>query len=162
MKACYPGTFDPITLGHLDIIERAAKIYDEIDVLIMSNPRKQCVFSEAERKDMIERAIASLPCRNRIKVMVGEGLTVNLAERLGASVIIRGIRAVSDYEYELTQATANMILNHEIETVLMIARPEYSFLSSSAVKEIAEYNGDISKLMPAELIQEVMGRMKKK
>lgn len=160
MKVCYPGTFDPITLGHLDIIERAARLYDEVYVMINHNPRKQCVFSEEERKDMIERSIASLPCAERIHVVIGEGLTVNAAEKLGCSTIIRGIRAVSDYEYELSQATANMMLNSKVETVFLISRPEYSFLSSSTVKEIAENNGDISKLMPDAIVNEVSERMK--
>lgn len=160
MKACYPGTFDPITKGHLDIIERAASLFDEVVVLINHNPRKKCVWSEAERKDMIERCVASLPDHKKITVQIGNGLTVNYADRIGAGVIIRGIRAVSDYEYELTQATANMMLDGKIETVFLIARPEYSFLSSSAVKEIAENGGDITKLMPAEIVNEVKERMK--
>lgn len=160
MKACYPGTFDPITRGHLDIIERAAKLFDEVVVLINHNPRKKCIWSEEERKDMIERCIASLPDHQKISVQIGSGLTVNYADSIGAGVIIRGIRAVSDYEYELTQATANMMLDGKIETVFLIARPEYSFLSSSAVKEIAENGGDITKLMPPEIIDEVLDRMK--
>lgn len=160
MKACYPGTFDPITKGHLDIIERAAGLFDEVVVLINHNPRKKCVWSEEERKDMIERCVASLPDHEKISVQIGNGLTVNYADRIGAGVIIRGIRAVSDYEYELTQATANMMLDGKIETVFLIARPEYSFLSSSAVKEIAENGGDITKLMPVEIVDEVKERMK--
>lgn len=160
MKVCYPGTFDPITLGHLDIIERAASLYDEVYVMINHNPRKHCVFSEEERKDMIERSIATLPCANRVHVVIGEGLTVNAAAELGCSSIIRGIRAVSDYEYELSQATANMMLNNKVETVFLISRPEYSFLSSSTVKEIAENDGDISKLMPEAIVKEVSQRMK--
>lgn len=159
-KVCYPGTFDPITLGHLDIIERAAKLYDEVIVMINHNPRKHCVFTEDERKDMIERSIATLPCANRVHVVIGEGLTVNAAAALGCSTIIRGIRAVSDYEYELSQATANMMLNNKVETVFLISRPEYSFLSSSTVKEIAENNGDITKLMPSVIVKEVTERMK--
>ncbi len=158
MKACYPGSFDPITNGHLDIIERAANIYDEVIVLIMHNPRKKCTFDEDERKEMIERCIALLPNHEKIKVMIGSGLTVHVAKSVGANVIIRGIRAVSDYEYELTQATANMMLDGTIETSLMIARPEYSFLSSSAVKEIAMNHGDISKLIPEIILDQVLAR----
>lgn len=160
MKACYPGTFDPITKGHLDIIERAAGLFDEVVVLINHNPRKKCIWTEEERKNMIERCISSLPEHHKISVQIGSGLTVNYADSIGAGVIIRGIRAVSDYEYELTQATANMMLDGKIETVFLIARPEYSFLSSSAVKEIAENGGDITKLMPPEIVDEVIDRMK--
>ena len=133
MKACYPGTFDPITKGHLDIIIRAASIFDEVVVLIMNNPRKKCVFSVEERKEMIERCI-NIP---NVKVEIGEGLTVEYAKKINAKVIIRGIRAVSDYEYELQQATANLMLDEDIETLFFIAKPKYSFLSSSVVKEIA-------------------------
>ena len=143
MKACYPGTFDPITNGHIDIIARAAQMFDEVVVLIMHNPSKKCLFSEEERKHFIEQSIAELPNADKIRVMIGSGLTVNYAASIGASAIIRGIRAVSDYEYELMQATANLHLNDKVETLLLIARPEYSFLSSSVVKEIGVNNGDI-------------------
>ncbi|MBR2990559.1 MAG: pantetheine-phosphate adenylyltransferase, partial [Solobacterium sp.] len=129
MKACYPGTFDPITKGHLDVIERASKMFDELDVLIMRNVRKQSTFSEEERLHLIEEAVRTLPEHDNIHVMIGTGLTVEMARKIGAKSIIRGIRAVSDYEYELQQATGNQVLAPEIETVFIIARPEYSFLS---------------------------------
>ena len=148
MKACYPGTFDPITNGHIDIIARASQMFDEVIVLIMRNPSKNCLFSEEERKVFIEESVAVLPQAGKIRVMIGSGLTVDYAASIGASAIIRGIRAVSDYEYELMQATANMYLNSSVETLLMIARPEYSFLSSSVVKEIGINRGDISALVP--------------
>jgi pantetheine-phosphate adenylyltransferase len=152
MKACYPGTFDPITNGHLDLIQRASRMFDEVDVLIMKNPRKKAMFTEAERTKMIRKCVASLP---NVHVVVGEGLTVDYAARTGAGVIIRGIRAVADYEYELQQATANMMLNPDIETLFFVARPAYSFLSSSVAKEIGMNGGDISKIVPAEIIPEV-------
>lgn len=162
MKACYPGTFDPITNGHLDIIERASRMFDEVDVLIMVNPRKSCVFSVEERKDMIERCIQILPTKDKIKVMIGSGLTVDFAKEIGAGAIVRGIRAVSDYEYELQQATANLMLNDEIETLFFIARPEYSFLSSSVVKEIAQNGGDVTNLVPKTIRAEVTDTVKKR
>ena len=155
MKACYPGTFDPITNGHIDIIERASQMFDEVIVLIMRNPTKKCLFSEEERKSFIEESVADLPNAGKIRVMIGSGLTVEFAASIGASAIIRGIRAVSDYEYELMQATANMHLNSSIETLLLIARPEYSFLSSSVVKEIGVNHGDISALVPAPILERV-------
>ncbi len=148
MKAVYPGTFDPITNGHLDIIERAAGMFDEVVVLIMHNPAKKCLFSEEERKDLIEASIAGIPGAERITVASGSGLTVEFAASIGASAIIRGIRAVSDYEYELMQATANMYLNDSVETLLLIARPQYSFLSSSVIKEIGLNHGEIRGLVP--------------
>ncbi len=155
MKACYPGTFDPITKGHLDIIQRASRMFDEVVVLIMHNPSKTCLFSEEERKEMIEESIAGIAHPERVRVMIGSGLTAMFAESIGASALIRGIRAVTDYEYELMQATANMHLNEKIETLLMIARPEYSFLSSSVVKEIGLNQGDFSGMIPAEIYGKV-------
>ncbi len=162
MKAVYSGTFDPITNGHLDIIERASHLFDEVIVLIMRNPKKVCLFSEEERKNMIEKSLASLPHVSNVRVVIGQGLTVNMAKQLGAVAIVRGIRAVTDYEYELTQATANKMLDDEIETMLIIARPEYSFLSSSVVKEIALYQGKIDGMVPAVIQEEVSERFAEK
>lgn len=159
MKACYPGTFDPITVGHLDIIERASNMFEEVVVLIMRNPNKQCLFSEQERRDMIEASVRSLPNADRIRVMIGSGLTVDYVSSIGAGIIIRGIRAVTDYEYELLQATANMHLNSSIETLLLIARPEYSFLSSSVVKEIGMNSGDITGMVPPVIQEQVSNQL---
>ncbi len=160
MKACYPGTFDPLTIGHLDIIERATNIFDEVVVLINHNPRKQCLFTEEERKSMIEKSIATLPNASKITVKIGKGLTVNITEQLGAKTMIRGIRAVTDYEYELATATANMKINPNVETFFLIARPEYTFLSSSTVKEIAMNDGDITEFVPSPILQDVIERLK--
>ena len=159
MKACYPGTFDPITLGHVDIIERAAAIFDEVDVLLMVNPRKKCVFNAEERKKMIEDSLRSRGTCGNVKVVIGEGLTVDFAKKTGSKAIVRGIRAVTDYEYELQQATANLMLDPEIETMFLIAKPEYSFLSSSVVKEIALNDGDISRMVPPEVTDAVKKTM---
>jgi len=155
MKACYPGTFDPITNGHLDIVKRAAKMFDELDVFIMVNPRKQCVFSAEERKQMIVDSLQSIGAPSNVKVFVGSGLTVEMARKHGCGAIIRGIRAVSDYEYELQQATANMMLDHDFETLFLIAKPQYSFLSSSVVKEIAMNRGEILNLVPTQIISRI-------
>ena len=116
IKAIYPGTFDPITVGHLDVIKRASKIYDKLIVAVMENNKKNCTFTEAERKAMIEKCIKDLP---NVQVVVGDGLTVDFAKKNKCNVIIRGIRAVSDYESELALATANMSLDNKIETVFM-------------------------------------------
>lgn len=159
MKVCYPGTFDPITKGHLDIIERASKQFDEVVVLVMSNPNKKSLFSKDERKELIENTLEEVGGLQNVKVVVGDGLTVEMAKELGATALIRGIRAVSDYEYELQQATANMVLDENIETIFMIAKPKYSFLSSSIVKEIAHYDGDISEFIPSCIIDDVMKKM---
>lgn len=162
MKACYPGTFDPITNGHLDIIERSAHVFDEVDVLIMTNPRKINIFSEAERKEMIEKSLAPLSGCKNVHVRIGEGLTVDFARKIGASAIVRGIRAVSDYEYELQQATANQMLDDTIETLFFIARPVYSFLSSSVVREIAANGGSIESMVPSAICQMVKRKLEKR
>ena len=158
IKAFYPGTFDPITVGHLDIIKRSAKIYDQIIVAVMENKNKHCTFSKEERVELIKECVKDLP---NVTVVFGEGLTVDLAKQLDCKVIVRGIRAVSDYEYELGLATANMNLNNEIETVFMVAKPELSFLSSSIAKEIASFNGDISSYIPSAIIDKVSKKLYK-
>ncbi|MEG0077821.1 pantetheine-phosphate adenylyltransferase [Anaerorhabdus sp.] len=156
--ACYPGSFDPITNGHLDIIKRASKVFDEVYVTIMVNPKKKVTFDQQERKEMIEQCTKDLP---NVKVVIGNGLTVDFATKLNATALIRGIRAVADYEYELQQATANMMLNENIETFFFVARPEYSFLSSSVAKEIAINGGDISKFIPEAIKDRVNNELKK-
>ena len=156
IKAIYPGTFDPITVGHLDVILRSAKIYDKLIVAVMENRAKKCTFSKEERKQMIEKCIEGL---ENVEVVIGEGLTVNLANLYDCRILIRGVRAVSDYESELALATANMNLNPEVETVFMVSKPELSFLSSSVAKEIASFNGDISDYIPAQIIKEVSKKL---
>ena len=156
IKAIYPGTFDPITVGHLDVIRRAARIYDHLIVAVMENRNKKCTFSKEERKEMIEKCISDL---ENVTVVIGEGLTVNLARDFDCRIMIRGIRAVSDYESELALATANMQLNENIETVFMVAKPELSFLSSSIAKEIAAFKGDIRSYIPEAILKEVSEKL---
>lgn len=145
MKAVYPGSFDPVTYGHLDIIERASKLYDELVILIMPNDAKKGLFDYQERKELIEVCIKDL---KNVSVQIGEGLTVDCAQKINANVIVRGIRAVSDYEYEMQLATANMTLNPNIETIFLLAHPLHSFLSSSTAKTVAANNGDLTKMVP--------------
>jgi len=156
MKAMYPGTFDPITNGHLDVIKRSSKLFDELIIVIMVNTKKNCTFDAETRKAMIEKCIAGL---SNVKVEIGTGLTVDYAKKLGCKALIRGIRAVADYEYELSQATTNMMLDNEIETVFLVAKPEFSFLSSSVAKEIAHFNGDISMFIPEPIKDEVIDKL---
>ncbi len=158
IKAIYPGTFDPITVGHLDVIERAARTYDRLIIAVMENRSKTCTFSKEERKAMIEKCCSKIP---NIKVVIGSGLTVDLAAKHKCKVIVRGIRAVSDYESELALATANLNLNDSIETILMVAKPELSFLSSSIAKEIASFGGSIKDYIPAPIIAEVSKKLYK-
>ena len=158
IKAIYPGTFDPITVGHLDVIKRSAKIYDKLYIAVMENRNKNCTFTRVERIKMIKKCTRNI---KNIEVVSGDGLTVDMAKKLGCNIIIRGIRAVSDYESELALATANMNLNSNIETVFMVAKPELSFLSSSVAKEIASFNGDISSYIPKQIIKEVSKKLYK-
>ena len=157
-KAIYPGTFDPITVGHLDVIRRASRIYDKLYIAVMENRSKHCTFTDEERKELIEKCVEDLP---NVEAIVGSGLTVTMAKELGCKVIVRGIRAVSDYESELALATANMKLDEEIETIFLVAKPELSFLSSSIAKEIASFNGDISPYIPEKIIGEVSKKLYK-
>lgn len=159
IKAIYPGTFDPITEGHLDVIKRASKVYDKLIVAVMENKNKSCTFTKDERMEMIKKCTKDL---KNVEVIIGEGLTVELAKKYNCRVMVRGIRAVSDYESELALATANMNLNKDIETVFMVAKPELSFLSSSVAKEIASFNGDISPYIPKKIIKEVSKKLYKK
>ncbi|MBR0461555.1 MAG: pantetheine-phosphate adenylyltransferase [Erysipelotrichaceae bacterium] len=156
-KAIYPGTFDPITEGHVDVIRRAAKTFDEVYVAVMQNKTKVCTYTLEERLKFIRKCTRNI---KNVHVVSDDGLTVDLAKKLGCSVIIRGIRAVTDYEYELAQATANMMLNDKVETYLMVAKPELSFISSSIVKEMAYFGGDITKYIPKVIYDDVIKKLK--
>jgi pantetheine-phosphate adenylyltransferase len=156
-KAMYPGTFDPVTIGHLDVIKRASTLFDHVYVVIMENKNKRVTFSAQERLDMILQIIQPF---DNVSAMIGNGLTVDYAKHIGANILIRGIRAVMDYEFELQQATANMTLSPDIETVFLLTRPEYSFMSSSAVKEIALNHGDISSFVPTPVLDMVKNKYK--
>ena len=145
MIASYPGSFDPVTYGHLDIIERASQLFDKLIIVIMENDEKKPAFSSSQRKELLEKCISHLP---NVSVKVGSGLTVDFAREHNCQVLIRGVRAVSDYEYEMQLATANMTLQPTIETIFLLARPQYSFLSSSTAKTIAKNGGDLSKFVP--------------
>jgi pantetheine-phosphate adenylyltransferase len=157
IKALYPGSFDPLTNGHLDVIKRASAIFDELEVVIMNNPNKAFTFSVEERIAMIKSIITKFP---NVTVSAQSGLTVDYAQRVGASVLVRGIRAVMDYEYELQQATANMILNPAIETVFLLTHPQWSFLSSSVVKQVALNKGDLTGFIPPEIKDVILTKYK--
>ncbi len=145
MKAIYPGSFDPVTNGHLDIIERAAKLVDELVVAVAVNLEKKSMFDAQERVDLLR-----LACRHleNVEVDYFHGLTVEYARKRDARLIIKGLRAVSDFEYELQQALMNKKLDDQIETMFMMTSAEYLFLSSSMVKQLAELNSDVSGLVP--------------
>ena len=155
--AVIPGTFDPITNGHLDIIERAAKIFCVLYVSVLNNSSKKPLFTIEERMEMIRQVTAHLP---NVQVESASGLTVDYAATRGATAIVRGLRAVSDFEYEMQIASMNRTLNAEIETFFVMTNTKYSFLSSSMVKEVAQYQGDISELVPEIVNEQVQAKFK--
>ncbi|MBC2026629.1 pantetheine-phosphate adenylyltransferase [Listeria welshimeri] len=156
--AVIPGTFDPITNGHLDIIERAAKIFDVLYVAVLNNSSKKPLFTVEERMEMIKQVTAHLP---NVAVESASGLTVDYAAKRDATAIVRGLRAVSDFEYEMQIASMNRTLNAEIETFFVMTNTKYSFLSSSMVKEVAQYHGDISELVPEMVNRAIQAKFNK-
>ena len=150
VTAIYPGSFDPPTNGHLDLVERGSKIFDELIVAVLRNSEKTPLFSIGERRNMLEELTSGF---KNVSVDVFDGLTVHYASRVKASAMLRGIRALSDYEYELQMALMNRKLRPELETVFMMPAEKYSYLSSRLVREVARLGGDISKLVP-ELVEQ--------
>ena len=154
-KAIYPGSFDPITFGHLDIIKRSAKIVDELVVGVLNNSAKNSLFSLEERVSMIKEMTKDLP---NVRVESFGGLLVDYMNEIGATIIIRGLRAVTDFEYELQIAQSNHVQNEEIETIFLTTNLKYSYLSSTIVKEFASYGGDISKFVPEQFIDRIYAK----
>ena len=154
-RAVYPGSFDPITFGHIDIIERSAKMVDELVIAVLRNSAKNSLFSLEERVNMIKEVTKDLP---NVKVETFDGLLVDYMRQIDATIIIRGLRAVTDFEYELQIAQMNHVLKDDAETIFLMTNLQYSYLSSSLVKEIASYGGDISKFVPNELIDRIYSK----
>lgn len=154
--AVYPGSFDPITNGHLDIIRRASKIYDQLIVGVLDNSSKKPMFSAEDRKEMIDEAIKDL---DNVTCDVFSGLLVDFAKIKGADVIVKGLRTVSDFEYELQMALLNKALNPEYETMFMMTDTMYSYISSSMVKEVAKYNGELNGLVPKHVITKLKDKI---
>ena len=151
-KAIYPGSFDPITNGHMDILIRASKVFDEVIVLVADNASKSHRFNATQRVEMIEEAIKEFKLSN-VKVDSTSGLSVQYAKKVGASHMIRGLRAVSDFEYEFQLAAANEYIDQTIDCVFFMSHNEKAFISSSAVNELYENGVDISKLVPASVLK---------
>ena len=151
-KAIYPGRFDPLTLGHLDIIERSARIVDELVVGVLNNSAKNSLFSLDERVSMIKEMTDSMP---NVTVTSFNGLLVDYMREIDATIIVRGLRAVTDFEYELQIAQTNHVENPEVETIFLTTSLQYSYLSSTIVKEFASYGGDLSKFVPARFIDRI-------
>ncbi len=157
--AICPGSFNPITLGHLDIIRRASKMFDHVIVAVLQNANKVCDFTVDERVDMIRDSIKDL---KNVSADSFDGLLAEYTKIKKASVIVKGLRAVSDFEYEFQMALVNQRINPEVETVFLTTSSEYMFLSSSSVREIAAHGGDISQFVPESIIDRVMDKYKER
>jgi pantetheine-phosphate adenylyltransferase len=151
-RAIYPGSFDPITFGHLDIIHRSSKIVDELVIGVLNNSAKNSLFSLEERVSMIKEMTKEY---SNVTVASFDGLLVDYMKEIGATIIIRGLRAVTDFEYELQIAQSNHVQNPEVETIFLTTNLKYSYLSSTIVKEFASYGGDISKFVPEQFIPKI-------
>lgn len=145
VRALFPGTFDPIHLGHIDIATRAARLFDQVIMAVYDKPLKNLMFSPEERISLAKEAFRDHP---KIEVMGYSGLTVDFASKIGAHVVVRGLRVFSDFEFEFRMALANQRLAHDIETIALITAEQHTFLSSSTVREIAMLNGDVSSMVP--------------
>ena len=158
-RAVYPGSFDPLTFGHLDIIERSSKMVDELVVGVLCNRAKNSLFSLEERVSMIKEVTKDLP---NVRVESFDGLLVDYMKEIDAKIIIRGLRAVTDFEYELQIAQSNHVQNEDVETVFLTCNLNYSYLSSTVVKEFATYGGDISKFVPKQFIERIYAKLQNK
>ncbi len=157
-RGLYPGSFDPVTLGHLDIIHRASELVDELIIGVLKNSTKRNLFSTEERIDLLKRVTADLP---NVRIISFDGLLVDCAMEYGTHTIIRGLRAVTDFEYELQLAQTNKRLRPDIDTVFLTTNVEYAYLSSSIVREIASYGGDISHFVPKCIMDDVYKKAKR-
>ena len=159
LRAIYPGSFDPVTFGHLDIILRAASIADELIVGILNNKAKTPLFSVEERVKMLEEVTKDFP---NIKIIPFEGLLVEFAKQMEAKVIVRGLRAITDFEYELQMSQTNHKIEPEIETLFLTTSLEFSFLSSTMVKEVASFGGDVTQFVPEVIVKKIKEKMEKR
>ncbi len=158
-KAIYPGSFDPVTMGHLDIIRRAAKLFDEVTVVVMNNVKKKNThaFTVEERVDFLQRCTKDLP---NVQIDFYSGLLAEYAKKAGAIAVVKGLRAVSDFEDEFQQSLTNKKLNPELETVFLTADADSMFLSSSVVKQVCSLGGDVSDFVPAEISEDIIKKLR--
>ncbi len=156
IKAVYPGSFDPVTNGHVDIIDRASKVFNQLIVAVLENPRKTPLFSIEERVKMLNRIIDRYP---NVEVDYYRGLLIEYSRKRGAKIIIKGLRAISDFEFEFQMALVNRKLDCEVETLFMMTNNKYSYISSSIVKEVASYGGEIKDLVPREVYPDIMKKI---
>ena len=159
LRAIYPGSFDPVTFGHLDIIKRSSRLVDELIVGVLNNKAKSPLFSVEERVRMLEEVTSDIP---NIRIIPFGGLLVDFARRVDAGMVIRGLRAITDFEYELQMAQTHHKLEPDLETAFLTTSLEYSYLSSTTVKEVAAFGGDISQFVPESVADRITEKMKKK
>jgi pantetheine-phosphate adenylyltransferase len=155
--ALYPGTFDPPTNGHVDIVQRGSLLFSHLTVGVLNNPGKDPLFTVEERVEMLREATAHIP---NVSVATFDGLTVEFARKLGATAVLRGIRAISDYEYEFQMALMNRRMAPEVETVFLQPAGRYSFVSSRMLKEVCSFGGDVSGLLPPNVLKRLQARVK--
>ena len=155
--AIYPGSFDPVTYGHIDIIKRSAKMVDKLIIGVLSNSSKTPLFSVEERVNILEKATKDM---ENVEIKAFKGLSVNFARENHAQVIVRGLRAVTDFEYELQMAQTNRVLAPDVDTVFLTTSLEYAYLSSTILKEVAHFGGDLSKFAPAEITDAVIEKIR--
>jgi pantetheine-phosphate adenylyltransferase len=158
MKAIYPGTFDPITFGHIDVIKRGSKIFSKLVVAIAENPVKKPLFSAREREEMVVESVKGI---KNVEVKIFDSLLVDFMKKENANIILRGLRETSDFPFEFQQAIVNSLIGKDIESVFVMTSPDYFYITSSVVKEIASYNGDISKFVPEKVEEKLKHKFKK-
>ena len=155
LRGIYPGSFDPVTYGHLDIIKRSCQMVDELIVGVLYNKAKMPLFSVEERVRMLEEVTKDIP---NVCVTSFEGLTIDFADKMDAHIIVRGLRAITDFEYELQMAQTNRIVNPKVDTMFLVTSEEYSYLSSTVLKEIARYGGALDRFAPPYIIEKVKSK----
>ena len=159
LRAIYPGSFDPVTFGHIDIIERAARISDELIVGVLQNKAKTPLFSVEERVIMLREVTKHL---KNVRIVPFEGLLIEFAKKMDAKVIVRGLRAITDFEYELQMSQTNRKLNSDVETLFLTTSLDYSYLSSTTVKEVASFGGDITQFVPEYVAEKVTEKIRER
>ncbi len=153
----YPGTFDPITKGHLDLIERGLSVFDKVLIAVAENPKKKPLFSIDERVKLVKKVVDSF---DKVEVWAFSGLLTDFCDQRGVQVILRGLRAISDFEYELQMSQINRTINENVETVFMMPSEEYNFISSGIIKEVSELGGDVTGLVPAQVAEALKKKFK--
>ncbi len=151
--AVYPGSFDPVTKGHLDILERASSMFDKVIIAVLKNNSKKSYMPTTDRVELIKQSIADIKGLNNVEVDSFDGLTIDYARKVGAKFLIRGLRAVSDFEYEMQLSQTNQAIAPEIGTVFLITKPKYNFISSGIVKELSFLGQDVSKFVPKSVVE---------